>query len=86
MPTAFTNRHRRPTDPAVRILEITPDDSKDLTETISAINVATPGTVRITTEDGSTSDVTIHPGQAFPVRVRRVWHTGTTATGLRGLV
>lgn len=86
MPAAFANRHRRLTDPAVRVFEITPDDGTDLSETTTAINVATPGVVRITTEDGSTSDLMIHPGDAFPVRARRVWHTGTTATGLRGLV
>ena len=51
-----------------------------------ALNVATPGTVRVTTLDGSTSDVSIHPGHAFPIRARRVWATGTTGTDLRGLV
>lgn len=86
MPADFVTRHRRPTDPAIRVFEITPDDGADLAETTTAINVATPGVVRVTTEDGSTSDVTVHPGDAFPIRARRVWHTGTTATGLRGLV
>ena len=86
MASNFANRHRRPTDPAIRILEITPDDAADLPETISGLNVATPGTVRVTTEDGSVSDVMVHPGAAFPIRARRVWLTGTTATGLRGLV
>ena len=86
MPSDFGTRHRRPTDPAIRVLEITPDDGADLAEIVSAINVATPGVVRVTTEDGTTSDVMVHPGDAFPLRVRRVWQTGTTATGLRGLV
>lgn len=86
MASDFANRHRRPTDPAIRVLEITPDDGADLEQTVSALNVTTPGTVRVTTEDGSTSDVMVHPGTAFPIRVRRVWQTGTTATGLRGLV
>jgi hypothetical protein len=27
----------------------------------------------------------IHPGEAFPIRVSRVWLTGTSATGIRGL-
>lgn len=85
MPADFGTRHRRPTDPAIRVFEIVPDDGNDLAEVTSAINVATPGVVRITTEDGSTSDVMVHPGDAFPVRARRVWLTGTTATGLRGL-
>ncbi len=82
----FADRHRRPTDPAIRIIEITPDDAADLPETVTALNVATPGAVRVTTLDGSTATLSIHPGQAFPVSVRRVWLTGTTATGIRGLV
>lgn len=85
MPTSFSNTHRRPSDPAITIFDITPDDGKDLMQSTTALNVATPGTVRITTVDGSTSDITVHPGVAFPVRARRVWLTGTSATGLRGL-
>ena len=86
MSSAFQNRHRRPTDPAVTIFDITPNDTADLPHVTTALNVATPGTVRVTTADGSMADLSVHPGQAFPVRVRRVWQTGTTATGLRGLL
>ena len=77
---------RTPRDPAVSVFEITPSDSVDLAQATTALGVATPGTVRVTTVDGSTSDVVIHPGQVFPIRVLRVWTTGTTATGIRGLV
>lgn len=85
MPNALTPRHRRLSDPAIAAFDVTPTDSQDLDQIASALNVATPGTVRVTTEDGSTADLTVHPGQAFPIRVRRVWLTGTTATGIRGL-
>lgn len=86
MPSSFSDRTRRPSDPAVTVFDITPDDVADLAEVTTALNVATPGTVRVTTLDGSTADLSVHPGHAFPVRVRRVWLTGTTATGIRGLV
>jgi len=86
MPSPFANRTRNPRDPAVSVFDIQPDDAADLAQTTTALNVATPGTVRITTVDGATADVSVHPGQAFPVQVRRVWLTGTTATGIRGLV
>ena len=86
MPDAFAARHRSPSDPAFRVFEITPDDGTDLAEVTTALNVATPGTVRVTTADGSVADVSVHPGQAFPVRASRVWLTGTTATGIRGMV
>ena len=85
MPDAFADRMRRPTDPAVTLFDITPDDAADLPRVTIALNVATPGTVRITTADGSTGAVTLSPGHAFPVRARRVWLTGTSATGIRGL-
>lgn len=78
-------RFRRFTDPATTVFDITPDDAQDLARITTALNVATPGTVRVTTEEGSTADITVHPGIAFPVRARRIWHTGTTATGIRGL-
>lgn len=86
MPDVFADRHRRPTDPAITVFDIAPDDGADLAQVTIALNVATPGTVRVTTVDGSTSDISVNPGHAFPIRVRRIWLTGTTATGIRGLV
>lgn len=86
MSDAFANRMRSPTDPAVTVFSITPNDAVDLPRTTTALNVATPGTVHVTTADGSQGDISIHPGQAFPIRVTRVWQTGTTATGITGLV
>ena len=85
MSDAFANRVRAPLDPAVTVFTIDPSDSADLAHVTTALNVATPGTVRITTVGGTTDDITIQPGQAFPVRATRVWLTGTTATGIRGL-
>lgn len=86
MSDSFSNRLRSPRDPAVRLFDIVPDDAADLPQVTTALNVATPGTVRVTSADGSVATVTVHPGQAFPLRARRVWQTGTTATGIRGLV
>lgn len=86
MVSSFTNRHRRPSDPAVTVFDIIPSDTADLDQPTSAINVSTPGTVRVTTIDGSVSSVHIHPGHAFPIIAKRVWLTETTATGIRGLV
>ena len=71
--------------PATDVSEIVPDDGTDLPYLTKALNVATNGTVRITTEAGTTTDVFVAAGVVFPLRVRRVWATGTTATGLRAL-
>ncbi len=85
MSDAFASHARSQADPAVSIFDITPDDNADLSHVTTALNVLSPGTVRVTMSDGSIGDLSIHPGQAFPVRVRRIWLTGTTATGIRGL-
>lgn len=85
MPDAFSNRTRSPSDPAVTLNEVTPDDAADLPQATLALNVATPGTVRVTMVDGTVGDLSIHPGHAMAVRVTRVWATGTTATGIRAL-
>ena len=85
MSAGSSPRHRRPTDPAITAFDITPDDSSDLVQATTALNVATPGTVRATMVDGSIADLSVNRGEAFPAQVRRVWQTGTTATGIRGL-
>lgn len=69
---------------------ITPNDSADLDKTVRALNVATSGTVRVTTmgdeyDTGDTIDLYIAAGIAFPIRAVRVHATGTTATGIVGL-
>lgn len=86
MSDPFANRMRTPTDPAVRVFDVIPNDLVDLPNVATALNVATPGTVYVTTTDGSEGSVSIHPGQPFPICVKRVWQTGTTATGITGLV
>lgn len=85
MSDAFLGRMRSPQDPAISVFDIVPDDGTDLAQVTTALNVATPGTIRVTTIDGSTGDVSLTPGIAFPIRARRVWLTGTTATGIKGL-
>lgn len=86
MPDSFAGRTRTPQDPAATIFDIAPNDTADLEQVTTALNVATPGTVQVTTVDGSVGSLTIQPGHPFPVRVTRVWQTGTSATGIRGLV
>ena len=86
MPTnPFFGRMRRPSYPAATVFEVTPDDTADLVRVTTGLSVATPGTVRVTTLDGSVAAISVHPGNPFPIIVRRVWATGTTATGIRAL-
>lgn len=81
----FSSYARSPDLPASTALSVTPDDAADLPEVTLAINVAAPGTVRVTTQEGDVVDVAIAAGVAFPLRVSRIWATGTTATGISAL-
>jgi hypothetical protein len=71
--------------PATHLHAVTPSDTEDLSAASRAINVSAAGEVRITTVGGTTETVYIAAGIAFPVRARRVWLTGTTATGIVSL-
>lgn len=68
--------------PIFRIAEVTPDDGSDLVLATRAINVATTGTVRVTTVQGDTAIIHVAAGIPFAIRVARIWATGTTATGI----
>lgn len=81
----FASYPDTPALPASSASEILPDDSADLAYVCTGLNVATPGAVRVTTKSGDVVDVFVEAGSVFPLRVRRVWATGTTATGIRGL-
>lgn len=74
------------TGPADNIFNITPNDGADLATFTRAINVAASGTVAVVTTAGVTGTVYVAAGVAFPVRARRVLATGTSATGIVGMV
>ena len=65
---------------------ITPDDATDLASHAHALNVAVAGTVNVDTVEGTTVSVYVAAGVVFPLAVRRVRATGTTATGIVGLI
>ncbi|MEL7299506.1 MAG: hypothetical protein AAFM92_03890 [Pseudomonadota bacterium] len=74
------------TVPATDLVTITPDDASDLPYVLRAISVNTSGSVRVTALDGSEATIFVAAGAPFPARVTRVWDTGTTATGIVGLI
>ncbi len=79
------NNVRNLESPAANLAEVTPNDSADLAVVARAISVGTSGTVQVTTVGGDTGALYIAAGVPFPVRVRRVWATGTTATDIVAL-
>ncbi|TRD19819.1 spike base protein, RCAP_Rcc01079 family [Palleronia caenipelagi] len=72
--------------PATELIEITPDDSAVLPVCVRGLNVAQSGSVRVETVGGSLATIYVVAGGAFPVRVARVLATGTTATGIVGMI
>lgn len=67
---------------------ITPNDSSDLTA-ISVVYVGVAGatgSVRVTTAQGNIVTFSgLAAGTVLPLQVRRVWVTGTDASGLVGI-
>jgi len=65
-------------------LPVTPSDSADLTYISRMISVTVSGVLVVTTlaqADGQTRTLTV-PAGTFPVHVKRIWSTNTTATGI----
>lgn len=71
--------------PARHIAAVVPNDTTDLTTPSRALCVATAGMLRLTTVAGDEATVFVTAGVPFPVRARRVWATGSTATGVVAL-
>ncbi len=74
-----------PVSSGTGVISITPSDSLDLARVVVGLNVATEGVVAIIGENGVAGQVYVAAGQAFPIVVRRVLQTGTTASGIVGL-
>ena len=85
MTDRFENHTPGLESPASHLLAVVPSDTADLTITARALNVAQSGLVQITTTGDTTETVYIAAGSTFPVRVTRVWATGTTASGIIAL-
>ncbi len=71
--------------PPSHMAAVTPSDDQDLATVSRGINVAGEGAVRITTARGETAAVHVAAGIVFPIRARKIWATGTTATGIVAL-
>jgi hypothetical protein len=71
--------------PADDFYVVTPSDTVDLPIITRAITLAVGGVVKCTKLNGLTETPT-WPAGVIPVRVSRIWATGTTATGITALV
>ena len=66
---------------------VAPSDGADLTHTIQGFIVfTTVGTIKFDTVGGETVTLgTVILGQLYPIRVAKIYATGTTAVGILGL-
>lgn len=73
--------------PIIDGFSITPNDAADVQEVTRAVMVSTMGNLTCTLKGGSTMTLTsLVPGVMYPLRVIRILTSGTTATGIVGLV
>lgn len=84
IPSAWANN---PTQSAIGAFDITPNDSTDLAIPARALAIDTVGTLKVTMFNGDVVTFTANQIKAGinPIAVSRVWSTGTTATGIKGL-
>lgn len=78
-------RWRRIMDPADRVALVTPSDSADLSYVTRGISFAVAGALKVTTVGGDTVTIpsgALAAGVIHPLRVTKVFATGTGATGI----
>ena len=67
--------------------DIAPDDAADLVSLTRAIVLGSAGDVAVVLKNGDAITLpALAAGVIYPVRVARVLATGTTATGIKGLI
>lgn len=71
--------------PATHIALVTTSDTVDLTNVTRYISIGVAGALKVTTLGGESVIIpsgSLPVGQLIPLRVTRVWTTGTVATGI----
>jgi hypothetical protein len=82
----FANYTSGLNSPAAHAFDIVANDSTDFVRTTRAIYVGGGGNVKIKTASGEIVTFSnASAGSTLPIRVARVYATGTTATNLLGL-
>ncbi len=85
--TDFNDRASGLDSPPAELLDIIPDDAQDLPKPVRGLMVRTGGDVALITLSGAPGLMpSLAPGVQYAIRARAVRATGTTATGLVGLV
>lgn len=64
---------------------VTPSDTNDLPTVTRALNVSVTGDVHVTLLDDTEVTLFLQAGGIFPLRIKRIWASDTTAAGIVGL-
>jgi hypothetical protein len=80
MADAFERNSLAPSGPATDAEAVTPNDGADITDVSRGLYVGTTGNVKVTMSSGDVVTFnSMAAGIIHPIRVKRVWSTGTTA-------
>lgn len=83
----FSTHQESLTGPITGGFDIVPTDTDDLARITRGFMVATSGDMCVHLKDGDALTLTgLSAGVVYPFRVTRVLATGTTVTGIKGLV
>lgn len=63
-------------------MAVTPDDDNDLPFLPLAVRFNTAGTVRVMLKNDVALDLDVMGSEVLPFRIKRIFATGTTATGI----
>ena len=89
MPISDTFREFQPglSSPVEGGFDVTPSDGIDLPTTTRAVMVTGAGALAVILKNGDAITLPgLTPGVIYPIRVTQVAATGTTATGIKGLI
>lgn len=81
---AFQGYSPNTQSPVTHAVSVVPDDAIDLGHLTRALYVGTGGDVRVTLADGGTLTFVNMVQGWHPIRVSRIWASGTTADHLVG--
>ena len=67
--------------------DVTPNDSTPQwpAKPAAGFMVDVAGTVKFVTARGTTHTRTVNAGVIYPIAIKQIWNTGTTATGIAAL-
>ncbi len=87
MPDRFSRNLPSLISPATAAFPVTPDDTLDLSEITRAVYIGAGGALSVRMLSGDTVTFSgVLAGSMLPLRIDRVFATGTTASGIVGLV